>query len=345
MEIIEQYKSLNPLNLSKNIDVNELVESDLKKIYEKMKLIREAEYKIAIGRESGLIKGPVHLGIGQEAIAVGVSFNLNKDDFIFGAHRSHSHIISQGTSIKKLFAEILGKSTGLSKGFGGSMHLIDKSIGFMGSVPIVGGSISLAVGAGLAISIKGTNNISVSYLGDGAAEEGCFHESLNLAKINNLPVVFVVENNLFSSHMDISLRQPNPYISRFAEANQIPYKLLDGNNVIEVLKSSKQLINNCRSGKGPVLIEAITYRWFGHVDWREDIDVGILRSKEDLHNWKEKCPLKRLKESIIETKILSEQYFIEIDKKVKREIDEHWEKALKDKYPNKEDLLKYVYNE
>ena len=336
-------KKINPSNLQDFIEVDNLSQSNLDILYKKLKTIREVEKKIAKEREAGNIGGPVHLSIGQEAIPAGISMGLERNDYIFGAHRSHAHILALGSPIRKLFAELLGKKTGLSKGLGGSMHLIDESVGFKGSVPIVAGTISLAVGASMAISLKGTKNIAISFLGDGASEEGAFHESLNLAKVHNLPVIFVVENNLFSSHMDISLRQPNPFISRFAKANHIPYKLIDGNNVVEVVKESKKLIENCRESKGPAFIEAITYRWMGHVDWRDDIDVGINRCKETLKAWKEKCPLKRMTDSLISSKKFSSIDLSAIDEEINKEINKCWDNALKDDYPEKASLLKNVY--
>ena len=217
-----------------NLDLVNFEKDQLIRFLRNMILIRTAEYKIAEGREEGLIGGPVHLGVGQEAIAAGLSLFLKKDDYVFGGHRSHSHIIALGGSIYKLFAEVLGKKTGFSKGRGGSMHLIDQENGFYGSVPIVAGTVSLAVGAGLASKLKKSTNIAIAYLGDGACEEGIIHESLNLASTMKLPVIFVVENNLYSSHLDINLRQPSDRTARFAEANMINTKVVDGNNIVEV---------------------------------------------------------------------------------------------------------------
>ena len=334
---------LNPKCYQGNIDLKSLSIENCENLYRKLTLIREVEKKIATERELGNIGGPVHLSAGQEAIPVGVSEYLRSSDYIFGAHRSHSHILALGSSVRRLFAELLGRSTGLSKGYGGSMHLIDQSVGFMGSVPIVGGTISLAVGAGFAISQKKLDSVAISYLGDGASEEGVFHESLNLARINNLPVLFVVENNLFSSHMDIEKRQPSSFISRFAEANLINFEVVDGNNIIEVRDVSKKLINQIRKKKGPCLIEAITYRLYGHVDWREDVDVGTNRCQESLQNWKLRCPIKRLRDSIIEKNILNEHSLEKIRKEIIRNLNDDWDKAIQDPMPNENDLLRNVY--
>ena len=175
------------------ISIEDFSKKELLEMLTKMITIRNAEFKIAEGRKSGLVGGPVHLGIGQEAIPVAISKYLTNQDKTFGGHRSHSHIISLGVDLKKFFAEILAKSSGISKGMGGSMHLFDDSIGFYGSVPIVAGTVPLAVGSALASKFKSDGLVSISYLGDGAIEEGVVHESLNLARINNCPIIFIVE--------------------------------------------------------------------------------------------------------------------------------------------------------
>tara|TARA_Y100000590_G_C15740485_1_gene1020123 strand:- start:2807 stop:3847 length:1041 start_codon:yes stop_codon:yes gene_type:complete len=326
-----------PLNLDGQDDAS-LIE-----MLKSMIIIRKAEQQLAFGRKNGFIGGPVHLGAGQEAIAVGISKNLHKSDCVFGAHRSHSHVLALNPDLRKLFAEILGKATGFSRGMGGSMHLWDQPNGFYGSVPIVTGTVPLAVGASLAAKMKKTNDIGCAYIGDGAAEEGLFHESLNLAKVLNTPTLFVIENNLFASHMHISLRQPSDMVSRFAIANDIPYKLVDGNDVVEVANSSKELINEIRAGKGPRLIELITYRWYGHVDWRDDIDVGVKRSTKDVENWKLRDPISRLSNSMVQKGIWSSERETDLNNEIDQKVNDAWEKALKDPYPDQNATLKYVY--
>jgi pyruvate dehydrogenase E1 component alpha subunit len=274
----------NPANFHEPVDIGGFSLQQLRNFLRSMLLIRKAEQHLAGERKHGHIGGPVHLGVGQEAVAVGVSASLRKTDRIFGAHRSHAHLLALGTSLRGLFAELLGKNTGVSKGMGGSMHLWDQSQGFYGSVPIVAGTVPLAVGAALAAKMQKSSDVAVAYLGDGAMEEGVVHESLNLARIYNLPVLFVVENNLFASPMHISLRQPKDSTARFAEANDIPWRLLDGNNVTLVASTAAEFIAEMRAGKGPMFLEAVTHRWYGHVDWREDIDVGVHRSLDELTN-------------------------------------------------------------
>ena len=330
--------NLNP----KEIKIKAFNKNTLEKSLYSMSLIRECEFQIARAKKEGLIKGPVHLGVGQEAIAVGVANNLLKSDKVFGAHRSHSHILSMNNNIHGLFAEVLGKVTGFSKGMGGSMHLSDPETGFYGSVPIVTGTVPLALGAGLASKLQGSNNIAVAYLGDGATEEGVFHESMNFAKVSNIPILFVVENNLFSSHMHITLRQPIETIIRFAKANNIKSKLINGNDISKVYETSKSFIKNMRVNPEPYLIEAITYRWFGHVDWREDIDVGISRSKEDLEKWKRRDPIKNLIDAMINEKIWSKEKQQNLEQKIKNEVNHGWERAMNDPYPSKESLLENI---
>ena len=321
-----------------NEDINLLL-----KHLEKMILIREVERCLANGRREGKIGGPVHLGVGQEAIAVGVSAMLRNTDRVFGAHRSHSHVLALGADIRCLFAETLGKETGLSKGMGGSMHLWDQKNGFYGSVPIVAGTVPLAVGAALAAKLQQTDDVGVAYLGDGAVEEGVVHESLNLARVLKAPVLFVIENNLFASHMHISLRQPNDSTARFAIANDIPYKVVDGNDVIAVRKATDTLISRARAGEGPVFLEAVTYRWYGHVDWREDIDVGVNRYEEVVSAWRKRDPINRLTEGLASFNLCSPDKLKEIQNSIQSQVAVAWRQALEDPYPELTALLDRVY--
>lgn len=332
-----------PSNFQGGVDVSDIDIEELLRSLEMMFRIRLAEHCMAKGRRDGLIGGPVHLGVGQEAVAVGVATELRKTDRVFGAHRSHSHVLSLGADLRGLFAEVLGRDTGLSRGMGGSMHLWDQPNGFYGSVPIVAGVVPLAVGAGLAASLQNTDDVSVAYLGDGAMEEGVVHESLNLARMLKAPVLFVVENNLYASHMHISLRQPKAATARFAAANDIPYAIVDGNDVVAVREAAAKLISRARSGEGPGYLEAVTYRWYGHVDWREDIDVGVNRSLENVAAWRMRDPISRLVSGLIAAQALFEGDVVEMESRVARHVDEAWRLALNDPYPNDAALLDRVY--
>lgn len=305
--------------------------------------IRLAERCLADGRRDRLIGGPVHLGVGQEAVAVGVAAELRKTDRVFGAHRSHSHVLSMGASLHRLFAEVLGKDTGLSRGMGGSMHLWDQPNGFYGSVPIVSGTVPLAVGAALAAKMQGGGDVGVAYLGDGAVEEGVVHESLNLARMLKAPAIFVVENNFFSSHMHISLRQPKEATARFAAANDIPYEIVDGNDVVKVRAAAARLINQARAGQGPGFLEAVTYRWYGHVDWREDIDVGVNRSTDDMDTWRKRDPIGRLVAGLFVHGLFNERSLAAMEAEIASEVAEAWKQAQADPYPPLSALTSRVF--
>lgn len=335
-DLINPEKYHEPINIS-GFDTNHLID-DLKQMY----IIRRAEEIIAENLVNGTIKCPCHLGIGQEATAVGLSRYLRSSDRVFGGHRSHTHYLGLRGSVYKLFAETLGRLDGCSKGMGGSMHLYDPSIGFGGSVPIVGASVPIATGAALAAKKDNVGDIAVSYLGDSACEEGAVQESFNLASIMKLPVIFVVENNLFASHMHIDLRQPFNSTARFAEAHGIPFKVIDGNNLTDIYEASEEAVKHCRENKGPYFIESMTYRWRGHVGPREDTDVGVKR-KDDLNKWKKRDPIRRLKDSLINKNILSENDFNEITKVIDKDLDMQWAKALKAPYPSKKLLTEIVY--
>jgi pyruvate dehydrogenase E1 component alpha subunit len=333
----------DPAEFQSELDLAGTPTGNLRAYMSAMQRIRLAERQLAVGRRDGLIGGPVHLGVGQEAVAVGVSAHLRASDRVFGAHRSHSHLLALGSSVEGLFAEVLGRDTGHSRGMGGSMHLWDQPKGFYGSVPIVAGTVSLAVGAGLAAKLQQSGDVAVAYLGDGAVEEGVVHESLNLARIQDIPVIFVVENNLFASHMHISTRQPKDSTARFAAANGVPYQVVDGNDVVAVAAAAEELIGAARSGKGPGFIEAVTFRWYGHVDWREDIDVGLHRSVDELNNWRRRDPIRRLKDAMLKAGMWTEQDDKALEATLQQEVEAAWAQAMQDPYPDAEALLNRVY--
>lgn len=310
-----------------------------------MLLIRRAEEVIAELVETGEVKCPCHLAIGQEAVAVGVSTQLKQNDKIFGAHRSHAHYMAVGGDLDALFAEIYGKETGCSKGMGGSMHLYAGDKGFMGSVPIVAGTVSLAVGAAIAAKKDNKKAVAVAYFGDGACEEGVIHECLNLASVMQLPVLFVIENNLFSSHLDIQLRQPSPEISRFAVANCMEYRAIDGNDILAVQNASEDLIGAMRAHNKPAMLEAVTYRHRGHVGPKEDIDVGLRRSPSELAAWKKCDPVERLKTGLMNKGFLTEEEYDKAIEDIRQRVALAAKKAKEAPYPEAKSLMDRVYNQ
>ena len=276
---------------------------------------------------------PCHLYTGQEAVATGVCSALRKDDYVFSTHRSHGHYIAKGGDLKTLMAELYGKVTGCSKGRGGSMHLASPDVGLPGSSAIVAGTIPLAVGAALAFSIQKKNGVSVAFFGDGAAGEGAFYESLNFASLKKLPVIFVCENNLYSTHMPISACLANTDIYKMAEVFNMSSVRVDGNNVIEVFKVANKAIEDARCGKGPTLIECKTYRWRGHVGPNFDIDKG-LRSEEELEYWLNRCPIKMLEEFLLKHSIISKSEKLRIYATIEKEIEESVVFAKESPYPD-----------
>jgi pyruvate dehydrogenase E1 component alpha subunit len=308
----------------------------------RMILIRAAEEWIGDMVSQGLIRCPCHLAIGQEAAAVGVARQVQPGDRVFGAHRSHAHFLALGGSVHRLMAEVQGKVTGASRGMGGSMHLLDLEHGLYGTVPIVAATIPIAVGSALAAKLDGGQAVAVSFFGDGATEEGVFHESLNLAATLKLPVLFACENNFFSSHLHISLRQPKDSVCRYAEAHCVPWQRVDGNDVIAVAQAAARAFGAMRAGQGPQFLELVTYRWRGHVGPREDEDVGVKR-KDDLALWKGRDPIRRLAEALIQQGCLRAEQVEQFWADVRHEVRAAWTQASRDPFPPSEALLDTVY--
>jgi len=298
-----------------------------------MFLIRSVEERIANLVDDGIVKCPCHLYTGQEAVATGVCYALDEEDWVFSTHRSHGHYLAKGGNLKKMLAEIFGKDTGCSRGHGGSMHIADPEKGLPGSSAIVAGTISLAVGTGLAFSIRKQPLVSVAFFGDGATNEGVFYESLNLASLYKLPVLFICENNLYSTHMPIERCLSNPRIFEVARALGLKSLRIDGNNVIEVYHAAKNAVDMIRAGQGPVFLECMTYRWKGHVGPRDDIDKG-LRSKDELDSWVERCPIEFLKNNLVSSGTVSEEELREISEKTENEIERAVMDAESGPYPD-----------
>ncbi len=314
----------------------------LRSVYTTMLRIRRLEERVAELLLEGEIKCPTHLYIGEEAVATGVCANLRSDDYVFSTHRSHGHYIAKGGDIKALMAELYGKATGCSKGRGGSMHLASPDVGLPGSSAIVAGTVPLAVGAALAFSIQERKRVSVAFFGDGAVNEGVWYESLNFASLKKLPVILVCENNLYSTHMPVSACLADTDIYKKAEAFNMPGTRIDGNNVVEVFKTAEKAIEGARRGKGPTLIECMTYRWRGHVGASDDIDKG-LRSKEELDYWMARCPIKRLEKFLLNHSIISESEKIQIYESIDEEIEKAIAFAKESPYPDESELLKGVF--
>lgn len=334
--LADPWSNMDPVDLHNTSDDQAL------EMMRRMTLIRRAEELIAEMVVAGEVKCPCHFAIGQEAPAVGVSMHLRPTDRGFGAHRSHSHFLASGGSVDALMAEVLGRATGASRGMGGSMHLYGADTGFAGSVPIVAGTVPLAVGAGMAAKMDGFGDVGIAYFGDGACEEGIVHESLNMASVMKLPVIFLVENNLYSSHLDINLRQPSDSVARFGKAHGIDTRVVDGNNVIEIFGVAGEMIKRARRGEGPGFIEAVTYRWRGHVGPDENIDVGLRRSSEEVAAWKKRDPICRLEAALLARGI--DQAAIDAVKaEAQADAKSARARAYDAPYPEESALLDHVY--
>ena len=334
----------NPQEFSGPLDLEGWSAEDLKNLLTDMISIRAAERGLAELVNQGHAYCPVHLAVGQEAVPVGVSHNLTKDDRVFGGHRSHGHYLALGGDLYELYAEVLGKQDGCSNGMGGSMHLFAPQVGFVGSVPIVAATVPIAVGAALAAQKDGNGAVAVAYFGDGACEEGGVHESLNLAAQMKLPVLFVCENNLFASHMDINQRQPHDCTARFADAHGIDWAVVDGNDVVSVSEAAAALIARARQGGGPGYLEAVTYRWYGHVGSDENIDVGIRRSAEELAAWKRRDPVGRLTSAMTLRGDIDGGTVGILEARASQAVATATARAHAAPYPPAESLLDWVYS-
>jgi len=265
------------------IDKEELLD-----LYEQMAIIRRTEKAAYDLFMSGLVKGTTHLAAGHEAVAVGASAALQPDDYVFATYRGHHHAIARGATPEECLAELMSKATGICKGKGGSMHLTKASTGMLGSYAIVGAHLPMAVGAAWSAKLRGTSQVAVAFFGDGATNIGAFHEALNLAAVWKLPVVFACENNLYMEYTPIAsvTAVPNPAADR-AAANGMPGELVDGNDVVAVYDVMTTAVDRARGGSGPTVVEALTYRQFGH----SRTDPAKYRPSDELEQWLKRDPL------------------------------------------------------
>lgn len=306
--------------------------------WREMQLIRRAEEAIADMVETGEARCPCHLYIGQEAVASGICAALDRDDTIWGGHRSHGHYLAKGGSLVGLFAEVLGKATGCSEGRGGSMHLLAEDVGILGTVPIVAGTIPLSAGAALAAKMRGDGRVAVAFFGDGTVEEGHVHETLNLAALYRLPLIFVCENNLYSSHLHLHERRVLDNLHQAGEFHGVPGMRVDGNDVAAVYEAARIATGRARSGEGPTWIECRTFRWRGHVGASSDIDVGVSRRGE-LAEWLGRDPIQRT-----ENCLMGVDFAVERDR-VDEEIRVALAEARRAPLPSSGRVLDHIWEE
>jgi pyruvate dehydrogenase E1 component alpha subunit len=309
-------------------------------MYRTMVRIRRFEERVVREFADGNIPGSVHVYIGEEAVATGAIAHLRKDDYIMSTHRGHGHLIAKGGETTRMMAELFAKKTGYCLGKGGSMHIANIDIGMLGAAGIVGSGIPIAAGAGLSAKLRGTDQVTICFFGDGASNIGRFHEGINLASVWCLPVVFICENNLWAVSVSTSCSMNIANIADRAIGYGIPGVVVDGMDVIAVYEAAGEAVARARSGKGPTLIEAKTYRFRGHFEG----DAGAYRPKEEIEKWLKRDPIKRYKEKLLEMKVLMEKQAEDIDKKALTEIEDAVKFARESPFPEPEEALENVYS-
>lgn len=309
-------------------------------LYRTMLTIRMVEERLAKSHQRGLIPGACHTYVGEEAIATGVCAHLHEADAVFSTHRGHGHALAKGMEPRQLMAELYGRETGCSRGRGGSMHLFAPEIGMMGTSGIVGPCILQATGAGYSSLIMKTGNVGVAFFGDGAANNGAFHEGLNMASIWKLPVLFVCENNQFATEVPFSSVAGNPSVASRGAAYGITSIEVDGNDVLAVEAAAREAVKRARNGEGPTLIECKTYRTRAHAEGMGDFTY---RTREDVEQWKTRCPIARLKKHLLDHKIASDAELSAIEQDVATLTESAHEFAEKSAYPTAESATTHVY--
>ena len=311
--------------------------------YETMYRMRRFEEEVFEFYKKGMMPGLAHLYMGEEAIATGVCAALKEDDYIGSTHRGHGHLVARGAQIDKMMAEILGKEGGYSKGKGGSMHIMAMDKGILGANGIVGGEIPIATGAAYSVKYRGTDQVAVSFFGDSASNEGTFHESINMAAAWNLPIVYVIENNLYGISVDIRDVTNTPNLADRAIGYGIPGVVVDGMDVLAVHQAAEEAVKRARSGNGPTLIECKTYRWQGH----HVGDPATYRERKDANekaSWTERCPVSSLKKVILAAKV-PEKEIAGIEEAVEKEIQAAVQFAIDSPYPDPSEAYTDIFSD
>ena len=315
-------------------------------LYRMMVRMRICEERFVESILSGEVKCPVHLYSGQEAVAAGVCAALEPRDYVMGSHRSHGHYLAKGGDLARMVAEIFCRATGCAGGRGGSMHVIAPETGMLGAAPIVAGTIALAVGAAYAARVRGEDRVSVSFFGDGATGEGVLYESLNLAALRRLPVLFVCENNLYSTHMPIRECRASAEIYRIGEAFDIWSRRVDGNDVLAVYEASREAVERCRRGEGPAFLECMTYRMRGHVGPDDNIQGSHtdIRPPEEVVAWRERDPIAAFGRCLTEDGLFDRATLDKVGHEAEAEVEAAVELARSSEFPRAEEGGRHVFH-
>ncbi len=336
-EEFDNYQTTDVLETANRLG---LEKEKLIEMYRTMMKIRFFEEMADKQYALGKVHGTMHLSAGQEAVAVGSGFAIKKSDYLLNHHRGHGHFIASGADVNKMMAEFLGKDTGYCRGRGGSMHIADVTANNLGANGIVGGGLQLAVGVGIAIQMRKTDQLVLTIFGDGAANEGIFHESLNMAGIWDLPILYLCENNQYGMSANVNrVSAKTPFKAR-AEAYGIPGYYIDGNDVLAVYEFMKNASEHIRAGKGPVFVEAQTYRYFGH----SKSDRNLYRTKEEIEYWKTvEDPIERFEGLLLQADLLKVEEINAMQNEINKEIEAAVTFAENSPEPDVKDLTEWVY--
>lgn len=335
------------ITMSQPVTAHDYDEAVLRKMYRRMRLIREVELALLDLVETGEIPGDAHMCNGQEASAVGTCFALEDDDLITGTHRSHGHVLAMGTDVDELLAEFGGKATGVCGGRGGEFHLYDPENGVFETSAVVGASVPHCAGAMLSSQVDGDDRVGVAFFGDGASNQGVVFETLNMASIWDLPIVFLCENNQYAVSTASDYSIPTEEISDRAAAFDIPGKTIDGQDVLTVHEEVSETVEAARNGEGPQFVECETYRYFGHFSAEDEL-LGDrpYRTEEEIQEWRgNRDPLMLLKERVVDADVMTEAEFDEIDDEVDQRVDEAVEFMRDSEEPPGERALETIYAE
>ena len=319
-----------------------LSHTELLSLYRQMLQIRRTEEQLVRAHQKGLIPGACHTYVGQEAVATGVCAQLRVDDVVYSTHRGHGHALAKGVTPRQLIAELLGRATGVSSGRGGSMHLFAPEVGLMGTSGIVGPSILMATGSGYTFRLLETDRVSVAFFGDGAVNNGAFHEGINMAAIWDLPVLFVCENNLYATEVPFATVARNTSVADRHTAYGLPGVAVDGNDVLAVYQAAQEAVRRARAGDGPTLLECRTYRTRSHGEGMRD---GGYRTTDEVDEWKARSPLTRFAQHLRTEGTVRDGDLARVEAEVEAEVEEALEFAINSPWPDPATVLDHVFSD